>query len=48
MKLKKVTKKEDYLEYKKIVKMINSSYKKALEFTKTDFQKKLERIYRVV
>lgn len=35
----------EYEEYKKIIKIIDNAYKKALLFKKTEFQKKLERTY---
>lgn len=46
MKVKeKVKKNSEYSEYQKIIKMVDSAHKKALTFTKTDFQKKFERVY---
>jgi len=43
MKIKEKAKNSEYLEYQKIVRMIDSAHKKAMSFTKTDFQKRLER-----
>lgn len=46
MKVKEKAKKNgEYSEYQKIIKMVDSAHKKALTFTKTDFQKKFERVY---
>ena len=46
MKIKrKIKKGSEYSEYRKIIKMVNDAYKKASTFTKTDFQKKFERVY---
>jgi hypothetical protein len=41
----KIKRNGEYSEYKRIIKMVNTAHKKALIFTKTDFQKKLERAY---
>jgi len=46
MKVKEKAKKNGkYFEYQKIIKMVDSVHKKALTFTKTEFQKKFERVY---
>jgi len=46
MRLKdKMKKNGEYKEYKKIIKIIDNAYKKALLFKKTEFQKKLEQVY---
>ena len=47
MKVKnKIKKNGEYSDYKKIIKIVNSAYEKALLFNKTYFQKKLEKVYR--
>lgn len=45
MKLKEKVKNGEYSDYQKIIKMVDDAHKKALNFTKTEFQKKLERAY---
>lgn len=46
MKAKKNAKQNgEYSEYQKIIKMVDAAHKKALTFTKTDFQKKFEKAY---
>jgi len=47
MKTKKEVKKNgEYKEYKKIIKMVDNAYKKALIFNKTEYQKRLEKAFR--
>jgi len=38
----------EYLEYKKIVKIVDDAHKKAMDFTKTDFQKKFDQLRGVI
>jgi len=46
MKVKKSKKRNgEYLEYQKIIKMVDSAHKKAMSFTKTDYQRKLEKVF---
>ena len=46
MKVKEKTKRNgEYSEYQKIIKMVDSAHKKAMSFTKTDYQRKLEKVF---
>lgn len=46
MKVKETTKRNaEYSEYQKVIKMVDSAHKKAMSFTKTDYQRKLEKVF---
>ncbi|MCR4312639.1 MAG: hypothetical protein NUV58_00120 [Candidatus Roizmanbacteria bacterium] len=46
MKVKeKIKRNGEYSEYQKIIKMVDSAHKKAMSFTKTDYQRKLEKVF---